>query len=577
MKNLKLAHGTGKPRFPSWALSVSLVFFCGLTIGAQAQTASSSGVIAGRVVDAANNSPIRRAIITLSTVETQPQDAVAWTDANGRFSFGYLLPGRYQLRAAKDGYQSAAYGADTFRRPPAVIQLAAGQSRNDFTLRLQLMNSITGVVLDEDGDPLAGVQVMAMTPGFLRQKRRLLPGPSAMTDATGHYRLSGLTPGRYAVAATPRYGAPIKIHPEATAGELQQQYSYRVQYHPGADRAEDAALITVQPGQEISSIDFRLLARTAASIEGKMIVPPGAGSVKNVDVSVMSEDFGHRLVSGTGVSPPDYTFRTGQLAPGSYLVVAQATIDDRKYRGVQTIDLGPQGIRDIAIPIEASIDLAGSVTVEGPDADKHAASFVNLVPGDDIPWNAPPLRANVNKDGSFKITGVPPGIWDIGVAPIPPGGYLKSMRLGDRDVLTEEMMIRSSTTESLKIVVSTRAATLEGDVLLATQPTRAVILLAPDGKFRHVTSFNRLAAADENGHFEIKNATPGKYRLYAFEEFDQRSIQDPEFLKPFEGSGVPVTLLEGPNTSQKLSVIPAGPPAAVAPAATNARPPGAPQ
>src|SRR5882724_6466376 len=180
----------GVDRMYDSAFRVAWVFFCGLTIGAQAQTVSL-GAIAGVVVGAGGNSPIRRAIITLSTVEEQPQDAVAWTDANGRFSFGYLPPGRYQLRAMKDGYQGAVYGADAFRRPPAIIQLAAGQFRSDFIFRLQLMNSITGVVLDDDGDPIAGGQVMAMTPGFQRQKRSLLPGASAMTDATGHYRLNG--------------------------------------------------------------------------------------------------------------------------------------------------------------------------------------------------------------------------------------------------------------------------------------------------------------------------------------------------------------------------------------------------
>jgi hypothetical protein len=562
----------------SSAFRVSLIFFGVLAIGAQAQPVSSGGVIAGSVVDADTNSPIRRAVITLSTVETEPQDAVAWADANGRFSFAYLPPGRYQLRAMKDGYHGAVYGATTSRRPPAIIQLAAGQFRNDFTFRLHRMNSITGVVLDEDGEPLAGVQVTVMTSGFVRQKRRLLPGPGVMTDAVGHYRLSGIAPGRYAVAAT-RHGPLVKMHPEATAGEPQQQYSYGVQYYPGADRAEEAGLISIQAGQEVSSIDFRLLARPGASIEGKVILPPSAGSVKEVIVSMMGEDLGRRSFTGFGVSPPDYTFNSGQIATGSYLLIAQATIDGTKYRGIQTVDLGPLGIRDIGVPIEASIDLAGSVSVEGPDADKHAASFVNLVPGDEIPWNAPPLRASVNKDGGFKITGVPPGIWDIGVEPIPSGGYLKSMRLGNQDVLTEAMMIRPSTAEPLKIVVSTRAATLEGSVLLDDQPARAVILLAPDEKLRHVTSFYRIATADEKGHYEIKNAAPGKYRLYAFEEFDQRSIQDPDFLKPFESSGVAVTLREGPNTPQKLSLIPAAPPsAAVAPASsTNGRPPGVPQ
>jgi hypothetical protein len=171
-----------------------------------------------------------------------------------------------------------------------------------------------------------------------------------------------------------------------------------------------------------------------------------------------------------------------------------------------------------------------------------------------------PLRASVNKDGSFKIHEVPPGIWDINVGPIPPNGYLKSMHLGDQDVLTEDMTIGPSTTEPLNIVLSTRAAAIEGDVFQGDQPARAVVLLAPEEKFRHVLSFYRSATADDRGHFEIRSAAPGRYQLFAFDEFDSRSIQDPDFLKPFESAGVPVVLREGSNDAQKLSRILTGNP-----------------
>jgi hypothetical protein len=545
------------------AFRASIGLFCCFVMAAQAQTAppATPGMIGGIVLDAASNTPIRRAIVTLSTVETQPQDAVAWTDANGRFSFGYLPAGRYQLRVMKDGYQLAAYGARNPRRPPETIQLAAGESRRDLVFHLQLVSSISGVVLDEDGEPITGVQVQVMRPEFQRGKRRLVGGPATNTDSAGHYRLTGLVGGQYSVATRGVNRPAFRIHPEAAAGEPPQQYAYGSQYYPAVDRAESATLITVQPGQEITSIDFRLPARAMTSIGGKIVMPSDAGSVKNVSVNITSGDSNSgSFAGGFGAGPPEYQFNH-QLAPGSYVLVAQATIDGKPYRGVQNIDAGPQGLHDLAILLEGSIDLAGRVSVEGPDASKYAPSFVSLVPGDDIPpLNGQQLRANVNKDGSFKITGVPPGIWDINAGPIPPGGYIKSMRLGDQDVLTEEMMIRPSTTEALKIVLSTRAATLEGDVVQGDQPARAAVLLAPDGKFRHVTSFNRFATTDDKGHFEIKNATPGEYRLYAFEEFEPRSIQDPDFLKPYEKSGVPVTLREGPNDSQKLSVIPSGPP-----------------
>ena len=49
------------------AFRVSLVLFFGLTLAAQTQTTPSGG-IAGTVVNAGNNSPIRRAIVTLSTM-----------------------------------------------------------------------------------------------------------------------------------------------------------------------------------------------------------------------------------------------------------------------------------------------------------------------------------------------------------------------------------------------------------------------------------------------------------------------------------------------------------------------------
>ena len=70
-----------------------------------------------------------------------------------------------------------------------------------------------------------------------------------------------------------------------------------------------------------------------------------------------------------------------------------------------------------------------------------------------------------------------------------------------------------------------------------------------------MAGFYRVAATDEKGHFEIKTAVPGRYLLYAFDKFDQRLIQDPGALKPFEPAGIAVTLIEGPNGSRKLSVL----------------------
>jgi hypothetical protein len=419
--------------------------------------------------------------------------------------------------------------------------------------------SISGVVLDEDGDPLAGIQVTLMTPGIERHKRKLRPGARVMTDSNGRYRLTAIAPGRYAVFVAPQlYRRALKVQPEVVATQVwQQPYAYGIQYYPGVDVAESAALIAVQPGQEISRIDFQLTPRPALSLQAKIVMPFEVADIRERSVIAIGDQLSNRMNMWTGPSPPGVTVQISQIPSGSYLLVADALVDGKRYRGLQTVYIGPEGPSEIAIPVEPGIDLAGIVSVEGPGAEKVFASSVSLVPGDGLPWNGPPLRASVNKDGSFKIAGVPPGVWDINAGPIPPGGYVKSMRLGDQDVLTEEMAIRSTTTALLRIVLGTQAAILEGTVMQQDQPARAMVVLTPDAKFRDVLSFYHFTASDDKGHFEIKGVTPGRYRLYAFEELDQRSVQDADFLKPFESAGVAVTLREGQNESQKLSMIPA--------------------
>lgn len=519
------------------------------------QSAPPSGTIAGMVIDGNNIGPIRRAIVTLSTVETQPQDAVAWTDGNGRFAFGYLPSGRYELRVSKTGYQTTAFGSDAPRRPPTVIQLGAGETRGDFVFRLQPVTSILGSVTDQDGDPVGGVQVSAMRWGWRRQKRALLRGPSTRSDGSGRYRLTGLPAGQFVILAAPQqFRQFARIQPEAVAGQPEPQESLALQYYPGTDRAESASLIAVEPGHEYPQIDFHLTVERRALVEGKIVKPPGVTNFEKTSVTVFRKDSPDGITSLGAPVAPDLSFHTNPLQPGSYVLVAQGTGDGKRFRGVLPIDLGSEDRHDLSVPVEASVDLSGTVTVEGPEAEKFPANFVNLIAGDDISPNGPPLRGVVAKDGSFKIADVPPGVWDINPGPVPPGGYIKAMHLGDQDVLTEEMVIQPTTRAALKIVIGTRAATVHGDVELSGRPTRPVVLLAPEYRLRNVFSFYRYASADTNGHFEIKGTPPGTYQLFVLDEFDPQSIPDPDFQKTLESGGVTVTLREGDNSPVKLGV-----------------------
>ncbi|MGI8990852.1 MAG: carboxypeptidase-like regulatory domain-containing protein [Bryobacteraceae bacterium] len=413
---------------------------------------------------------------------------------------------------------------------------------------------------DEEGDPVTGANVQVLSPGFQRSKRKLRPMGDAQTDAQGRYRLHNLAAGRYAVMAAYSFHPFVKAQSEIAAGAEQQQYAYGIQYYPSGSSPDSAALLSLRPGQEIAGVDFHLNARPAGTLTGKVVFPAEPGPNTNVQMTFVEEDSGPGTRMMTGAGPPNFAFQMGNLVPGKYLVVAQAAVNGTQYRGVQRVALDGPGAPEITIPLEAGAELTGKVIVEGPGAASQHPAFVALSSGDNLPWNSQPPRTNVEKDGTFKFSSVAPGVWDINAGPIPPGGYIKSMRLGDRDVLTEEMVIQSGMKDRLNITIGTEGASLEGDVSQGDGPApNTPILLLPTGKYGHVLSFFRVTNSDEKSHFEMKGVTPGNYMLYAFEEMDRNSIQDPELLKPYKKVGVPLQLKAGANTSQKLTVIHARP------------------
>ncbi|MGD0578291.1 MAG: hypothetical protein ABSC08_05120, partial [Bryobacteraceae bacterium] len=160
--------------------------------------------------------------------------------------------------------------------------------------------------------------------------------------------------------------------------------------------------------------------------------------------------------------------------------------------------------------------------------------------------------AQVQPDGSFVLANVPPGLWDIGVEPLPKGGYLKSMTLGDEDVLRKDMLITSAPAARLEIVVSAAGAELSGQVEGGRATT---VLLAPQGDNAAVLSFYGVTGVDNKGTYHFRGMTPGIYKLFAFDDMEQGAWMDPNFLTPFVDQGTVVELKEGPNTNANLHVI----------------------
>ena len=124
--------------------------------------------------------PLRRADVLVSTAERNPNDRDfnQWvrTDKKGNYRFSSLpIDKKLKTRVVKDGYVE--------RESSVMLKVnAAGEQQQDFTLQPIPVRTITGIVTDSAGHPIAGVTVSSRDP-----KR----GPKATTDYVGRYELIG--------------------------------------------------------------------------------------------------------------------------------------------------------------------------------------------------------------------------------------------------------------------------------------------------------------------------------------------------------------------------------------------------
>ena len=169
----------------------------------QAAPAIGTGIISGVVTTGSTGAPVRRARVTLSGAELRGGRSTVTND-QGQFSFTALPPGRFTMTASKAGYVDVPYGAKKPGRPGTPIQLAAAQKMENASITLPKGGVITGIVVDDSGEPSPGTQVRVLRYVMRTGEKTLVQAGQAQADDRGMYRIYGLQPGDYLVSAVPR-------------------------------------------------------------------------------------------------------------------------------------------------------------------------------------------------------------------------------------------------------------------------------------------------------------------------------------------------------------------------------------
>ena len=221
---------------------------------------SGGSLISGVVRNGWSREGLKRAVVTLSTEGSEPMDAVTYADSNGAFAFGGVPSGSYFLCARIKGYDRTCFGGVSEPgRPIPKLAVQAGQNRQDIILSALPLGSVSGTVLDSDGDPVPNAQVQMLRPVYERRKLEWETVSNAQTNDRGEYRMAYVRPGHYRVMATRQYMPVNRVQPDVSSGQKLTEELYSRQFYPNSNSIDSAATLSLKAGNDIKTIDFSLI------------------------------------------------------------------------------------------------------------------------------------------------------------------------------------------------------------------------------------------------------------------------------------------------------------------------------
>jgi hypothetical protein len=556
-------------------LATRVAVFPLLTVAVFTQTRDTpapvlgTAVIRGRIIAADTSLPLRNARVQLTG---QGVFKFTTTDGDGRYEVKGLPAGRYTVSALKGGYMQLQFGQ---KRPfesgtPVQVQNDGITQSVDFSL--PRAGVITGRVLDELGELTANVQVTALRSQFTSGTRQLLSVRSATTNDIGEFRLFGLLPGQYYIAA---------VGPPSTSWEVvgstwfgsstQAPRNYAPTYFPGTANVAEAERVPVGIGQTVNDITMILVQARTVRVTGTVVdstgkpfggLPgPGAGPVPAVGITAIPrpgvgtvgtvrgfvESGGHFAVSG--LAPGDYTLKVNPGSSNEFacanIIVAGADIDNVRIVGVKPSTVSGR------MTIDAAADHSR------PTLSTVQVAFVVLHPEDvSIIGNAVTSKANENLTFELKTN---PGAWRVAVTGSGAGWGLRSVRYHGADITDSGIDIRPGEDVSgLEVELTNRMTSISGSATTSNGEAAkdvAVEIFSQDSARWTTVGYVRMVRSDHNGRYTTTGMRPGPYYAIALDDVEPGESSAPDFLERIRSKALPLSLTEGEPKTLDLRLI----------------------
>lgn len=447
------------------------------------------------------------------------------SDADGRYGFAGVTPGRYVIFTRRTDYGSSA--ADVSRGSTQVIDVRA-TGPTAVPLFVSRGSAIGGTVVDRYGDAVEGATVQLQRVRYVQGRAVLEPLKDItvrVTDDRGHYRVPGIPPGDYYVLA---------------------QRDKRETYYPGRASLAEAAGVRVEAGSDLLNMHVPLQDSPTGRVFGMV-----TGTTPPVEV-VLAESVraGARVVRVRATLPVAGAFEFRNVPPGDYvlqIIERGRGVDWQRTNGTGLMDTGISAFATQFISVRGDVvgplvvtparaaSLIGRMRLERPGNERVPSMMLVVMPSD--PDRAPlsgPLssvnggvllaESNATSDGAFIINGVA-GVFRVAPLAANPASWVKSAMIEGVNAVDEPMTIAGGRTVSdVDVVLSNDAATVAGriaDARVAAGSASVLAFTTDSQKWFYGSQYVRRVRPSRDGTFAVTGLPPGDYHVIGVDDLPE--------------------------------------------------------
>lgn len=480
--------------------------------------AQNGYTISGTVVAETTGKPLRHVLVTIRAARAKaPLQFSFLTSDDGRFVFSNLPAAKFSLIAQRQGtiselfHQNGSYST--------AIVTGPGMNSENIQFPLIVFGSISGAVVDENGEPVRDAQIWLFRRVISSGKLQIEMRQNSTTGSSGVFRFGQVIPGTFliAVSARPWYSqngmfgfngaANVSTPPEFDV-------AYPITYSGGSTDPNAASPITVTAGAS-ASVEIALHPLPAVHV---LLSGAEIENGNGFNAYVAGPGGQTLFTNATIMSGPDGLELTG-IPSGRYIIGNSSGA-----RKMVNLDSGKSTLDAHALPEST---LSGRLTFEGGE---HAVEPQILLSND-----RQVLPAEIAQDGSFEFTGVPPGHYSLQL-PNADEYYIKSVVVGDRPAPDDQLDIAEGSAMKISVIVAKGLSSLDGVAFKDGAPfAGAMVLLFPQNLAR--ASLIRRDQSDSDGSFTLPNVPAGRYTLLAIDDGRDFAYAEPGAIKPYLSGG----------------------------------------